>query len=303
MVDPESTSTWGISGPTFLVLYGLLGVMIAASWWLTRQQIRASRGFSVHPGEFSRRPQDLAYLNGGPQLAIFAALSAMRLHGWVAVSSGAVQAVGPLGQGATDLERAIHAVTTKPVHRLALPAQGPVGTALDAVAQRLARTGLLVSEEARLRLRRVGLWMAGVAVLGVVRLAAGLEGGRPVGFLVLELLVVSVAAIVMLRAIPRRTEHGDQVLAELRSLQYDLDPANKPNWTVYGPAAAALGVGLFGVSALWASDPAMAAELEAQRAAALGGAGGYSAGTDGGGGDSGGGGSCGSGGCGGGCGG
>jgi uncharacterized protein (TIGR04222 family) len=300
MVDPETTSTWGISGPTFLVLYGLLAVMIAASWWLTRQQIRASRGFSLHPGELSRRPQDLAYLNGGPQLAIFSALSAMRLHGWVAVSSGAVQAVGHLGPGATDLERAIHAVATKPVHRLALPAQSPVWTALDAVARRLTRTGLLVSDGARLRLRRIGLWMAGVAVLGVVRLVAGVQSGHPVGFLILELLAVSVATIVMLRAIPRRTEHGDQVLAELRSLQYDLDPASRPNWTVYGPAAAALGVGLFGVSALWASDPAMAAELEAQRATALGGAGGYSAGgSDGGGGSSCGGG----GGCGGGCGG
>lgn len=295
MVDPETTGTWGISGPTFLMLYGLLAVVVAASWWVARQRIRASRGYSVHPGELSRRPQDLAYLNGGPHLAIFSALSAMRLHGWVTVSSGAVQAVGHLGPGATELERAIHGVTAKPVHRRTLPAQWPVGTALHATAERLVRAGLLVSDEARLRLRRIGLWMAAVAVLGVARLVAGIQGDRPVGFLVLELLVVTVATAVMLRAVPRRTEHGDQVLAELRSLQYDLDPANKPNWAVYGPAAAALGVGLFGVSALWASDPAMAAELEAQRAASMGGAGGYSGGDGGGGGGGcgGGGGGCG----------
>lgn len=299
MVGQETAGTWGISGPTFAVLYGLLAVMIAASWWLFRQQIRASRGFAVHPGEFSRRPQDLAYLNGGPQLAIFSALSAMRLLGWVTVSSGAVQAVGHVGPGATDLERAIHVETAKPVHRLVLPAQWRVANTLDATAQRLVRAGLLVSDEARLRMRRIGLWMAGVAVLGAVRLVAGIQNGHPVGFLIVELLAVTVATIVMLRAIPRRTEHGDQVMAELRSLQYDLDPANKPDWTVYGPAAAALGVGLFGVSALWASDPAMAAELEAQRAAAMGGASGYSAGS----GDGGGGGSSGGGGCGGGCGG
>ena len=299
MVDPENTSTWGISGPTFLVLYGLLAVMVGACWWLARQQVRASRGFSVHPGELSRRPQELAYLNGGPQLAIFAALSAMRLHGWVAVSAGRVQAVGHLGPGATDLERAIHSVTAEPVHRAELPAFVPVGSVLQTTAERLVRAGLLVSDDARLRLRRIALWMAGVAVLGVFRLLAGISGGHPVGFLMLELLAVIVATVIMFRAIPRRTRHGDQVLVELRSLQYDLDPANKPNWTVYGPAAAALGVGLFGVGALWASDPAMAAELEAQRVTALGGAGGYS----GGGSDGGGGSGCGGGGCGGGCGG
>jgi uncharacterized protein (TIGR04222 family) len=303
MVDWEAAGTWGIGGPTFLVLYGLLAIMIGASWWLARQQVLASRGFPVPPGELSRRPQDLAYLNGGPQLAVFSALSAMRLHGWVSVSSGAVRAVGTVGPGATDLERAIHAVTTKPVHRLALPAERPVGTALEAIAQRLVRTGLLVPDEARLRLRRIGFWMAGAAVLGVARLVAGLQGGRPVGFLALELAAVTVATIVILRTVPRRTEHGDRVLAELRSLQYDLDPANRPNWTVYGPAAAALGVGLFGVSALWASDPAMAAELEAQRAAAMGGASGYSGGGGDGGSGDGGGSSCGGGGCGGGCGG
>ena len=77
-----------------------------------------------------------------------------------------------------------------------------------------------------------------------------------------------------------------------------LSPSQRPDWTAYGPAGAALGVGLFGVSALWASDPAFAAEVEATQArAAASGAG--SSGC-GGGGSSG----CGGGGgCGGGCGG
>jgi uncharacterized protein (TIGR04222 family) len=299
MADPETTSTWGITGPAFVVLYAVLIIVVGACWSMTRQQVRAARGSALHPGELSRRPQDLAYLNGGPQLAIFAALSAMRLHGWVAVAAGKVQAVGHLGTSATDLERAIHSESAQPVHRTELPARASVGTVLNSTAQRLARAGLLVSDDARLRLRRGVLWMVAVAALGVIRLVAGSQDGHPIGFLIAELLVVIVATAVMLRAIPRRTEHGDQVLAELRSLQYDLDPANKPNWTVYGPAAAALGVGLFGVSALWASDPAMAAEFEAQRVAAIGGASGYSGGGDGGGSSCGGGG----GGCGGGCGG
>jgi hypothetical protein len=95
---------------------------------------------------------------------------------------------------------------------------------------------------------------------------------------------------------------GDEVLSELRSRQHDLHPSSKPDWTVYGPVAAAMGVGLFGVDALWASDPAMAAELAAHRASAASAstAGGADGGSCGGGGSScGGGGGCGGGGCGG----
>ena len=87
-----------------------------------------------------------------------------------------------------------------------------------------------------------------MAVLGVVRLAAGLEG-RSSGRVPGPRACSSSRWRRSSCSAPSRgdTEHGDQVLAELRSRQHDLDPANKPNWTVYGPAAAALGVGLFGV--------------------------------------------------------
>jgi hypothetical protein len=46
----------------------------------------------------------------------------------------------------------------------------------------------------------------------------------------------------------------------------------------YRPADAALGVGLFGAGALWASDPAFAAEVEVQRVAGM--SGGHGDGAD-----------------------
>jgi hypothetical protein len=105
--------------------------------------------------------------------------------------------------------------------------------------------------------------------------------------------------VVLLVAAPRRTKEGDRTLARLRSEQHDLSPKMRPDWTVYGPEGAALGVGIFGTSALWASDPAFADELALQRHAdssAGGVGGGDSSAGDGGGGGGGGG-------CGGGCGG
>ena len=44
MVDPATGDTWGISGPTFLALYGLLAVLIGAGWLWTRQQVLARPG-------------------------------------------------------------------------------------------------------------------------------------------------------------------------------------------------------------------------------------------------------------------
>ena len=86
------------------------------------------------------------------------------------------------------------------------------------------------------------------------------------------------------------------MLAELRSSQHDLYPASKPDWTVYGPARRPWASGCSASSALWASDPAMAAELAA--APGVGGERIHGGGVDGG--SSGGGSSCGGGGCGGG---
>ena len=76
----------------------------------------------------------------------------------------------------------------------------------------------------------------------------------------------------------------------------------RPDWAVYGPSGAALSVGVFGVGALWAADPAFAGELALQRATAASGSG--SGGDTGGsscssGSSCGGGGGCGGGGCGG----
>lgn len=292
MLAPTSADTWGISGPAFLAGYALLAALVVGWWLATRSAARAGGPGSRPPADLAARPHDVAYLNGGAPLAIYSALGSMRLHGWVTLTAGSVHAAGRVGAGASELERAIHRTTARPLHRGALTAQLPVRAALDATEQRLTRAGLLVPAATRGRLRGIGLAMLAVAGLGMARLVAGIAGGRPVGFLVALLVAIVVAAVVLLTAGPRRTRLGDRALAELRSRQDGLAPRNRPDWTLYGPATAALGIGLFGVEALWASDPAMAAEMAAQRATTAG------AGGDGGGGDGGGGG-CGGGGCGG----
>ncbi len=107
-----------------------------------------------------------------------------------------------------------------------------------------------------------------------------------------KVAVPAIPTVPTLIRVPRRSRRGTARLKALRGQHAALDPRMRPDWAAYGPARAALGVGIFGAGALWASDPAFAAEVQAQRAAATvgrsGGGGCGSAGSSGG--DSGGGG-------------
>lgn len=285
--------TWGISGPVFLVGYLLLAAVVSVAAVQRRRALADGPDRPAH----DLGGHEVAYLNGGADLAVTSALTAMHLRGTVAPVKGLIHAVGRLDPGADALERAVHFTTGSPVQRSRLPVHRPVRSALDAVHKHLVGAGLLLSEPQRRRIRATGWSMGAVAGLGLLRLLAGVADSRPVGFLVVALLGVSLVTVVLLVRAPRRTRAGDRLLARLAHEHHELDPAQRPDWVAYGPATAALGVGIFGAGALWASDPAFAEELAMQRATTGSGDGGGYAGSDGGGGgDSGGGSGCGGGG-------
>jgi uncharacterized protein (TIGR04222 family) len=295
-----TADTWGISGPTFLLAYLVIGVAVWVASTRARRVLAESR-VTAPATDLTARPHDIAYLNGGAELAVYSALSSMHLRGTITSSRGAVQSAGRLDPGTDGLERAIHFTARGRVRRSRLPFHRPVLTALSEIEKRLVGAGLLLSEEQRLRIRRVGVWMLAVAVLGLVRVLAGVAEAKPVGFLVAALIAVALVAVVQFARAPRRTRGGDRMLATLRTEHHLLSPEVKPDWSVHGPVGAALGVGVFGMGALWASDPAFADELAAQRLAAGGsggdgGAGISSYGDSGGGGGGDGGASCGAGG-------
>lgn len=299
-----SNVTWGITGPDFLFGYGLLVLVVLLGIVVVRWRLTAGPSGEV-PGELSERPRDVAYLNGGPELAVLSALSSMRVAGTiVAEGCGRLHASGVLSDDTDELERAIHQAAVSSIDRRHLAGRQIVRTALDNTRQRLELAGLLLSAQQRGRIKGTGLWMVAVGALGLVRLLAGIANGAAVGYLILELLAVGIISAVPLRRTPTRSRRGAAELKNLRAKHSELAPRMRPAWTAYGPALAGLGVGIFGASAVWASDPAFAAELKAKRQAVAsmatsGYVGGGACGGSGGGGSSGGGGGCG-GGCGGG---
>jgi len=212
-----AASTWGISGPVFLVVYGVIAVAV----WIASTRARRVLADPVpeqSAENLSGHPHDVAYLNGGAELAVTSALSSMHVRGTIATTKGEVRAAGRLGTDAEDLERALHFVTgSGAVPRTRLSFHRPVTAALGAIEARLVTAGLLLSDGQRRRIRRVGFRMLAVAGLGLVRLLAGIAAAQPVGLLVVALLGVTVVAAVQLARAPRRSRTGDHALAALRT--------------------------------------------------------------------------------------
>lgn len=265
--------TWGISGPTFLVVYALLAVVALAVAVTLRRSLRAGRAVSADG--LHSRPEDVAYLNGGPDLAVYAALSAMHVDGSIATAGpsavGIVRSTGAVSRQASGLQHAIHGAAARPVPRRTLPSGPRVAAALAEIRDRLEREGLVLTDEQRQSYRRPAFLLLAVLAVGLVRMVAGVSNGRPVGYLLVVLVLVALAALVLTVRVPVRTAAGDVALAAQRNSHQVLSPAMRPSWGAVGAGGAALSVGLFGVGALLAAEPTFADELVAQKTVAAGG--------------------------------
>lgn len=211
--------TWGIPGPTFLVLYPILiavPVVIGLGW----RVLQTLRGAGPTP---ELTVYHLAYLAGGrrrvAETAVARLLSVRRLR---VSSTGTISTIK--GDRATDkVERAVIGAA----NRAKLGTiTGKLGAVVGKLNADLADAGLAVPE-ARVRHRRgaVALLCLLVTGFGVARLAAGASNHRPVGWLLLELLGSVVVLVLVLRVRRKDTAlatvAGRRVLAGAKAAQQD----------------------------------------------------------------------------------
>ncbi|GAA0804228.1 TIGR04222 domain-containing membrane protein [Spirilliplanes yamanashiensis] len=304
MVLAATGDTWGIPGPTFITGYLVAAALLVVLATLHRTVLLGGGrdAFTAPMG-----PQQAAYLNGGPRLALYAALAGLRVSGAIGseAHTGALTTTGPRPLGLTPLDNAVYDAAHRRVRTRDLGADPGVRSALDGLRAGLESAGWALTDGQRGTIRLWGVAALFLVGVGFLRLMAGLQNDRPVAFLVLALIAMVGTAVYLLTRVPVQTRAGRAAVRRLRGEQAHLAPALSPAYATYGAAGAAMGVALFGAASLWALDPAFAAQAEIQRQAA---ASGYSGSSGCGGGssssDSGGGSSCGGGGgCGGGCGG
>jgi uncharacterized protein (TIGR04222 family) len=272
-----NTYTWGIPGPTFLIIFGaaLVGVAVLASIH-RRILFSGSRGAQVD----RLGPQQIAYLNGGDQLAVYAALGGLRGAGAIASNTDkTLYQSGPLPAGVTPLDSAVYNAAGRRIRSRELSSDQWVMSALQQLRDGLESQGLAVPAS---RIKIAKLWaLAGAFLLlvGVARLVDGLQNDRPVTFLVFALVIALILTISLYRKTRRATHAADKGMTALRRQHDYLSPGHSPSYATYGATGAAMGVALFGAASLYTMDPAFAADAEIQRINASGGTSGYDSGS------------------------
>lgn len=233
------------AGYGVVVLAVLVGIMVARRWL-------AAGSASAAAGELDGQPHAVAYLSGGPQRALMAALGSMWAAGTVVAQGRQVRAEGSLDATASDLERAIHLSAATPIRWDYLDADPTVSRELVLLRYRLEQAGVLLSDEQRRRIKHTGWWMAAVAVLGLpVTAVVGAATGAMGGMLILALFVAGI----LLGHAPRLSRRGTAKVQALSTRYAALAPQMRPDCRAYGPAYAGLAVGLFGHSTLRDADP------------------------------------------------
>jgi uncharacterized protein (TIGR04222 family) len=263
--------TWGISGPAFLVLFfTVLVAVLILSAIHRRVLFHGDRRAAVD----RLGPQQVAYLNGGDQLAVYAALGGLRGAGAITGGPGkTLHQAGPLPAGVTPLDTAIYNAAGRRIRARDLVRDDWVGSALRQLREGLEAQGLAVSP-ARLKVARLwGVAGAALILLGVGRVVDGLQNDKPVTFLVIALLIAAAATLFLVKRKRRATYAADRGLRALRRQHEYLAPHQSPSYATYGATGVAMGVALYGTTALYTMDPAFAAEAEVQRMNASGGTG------------------------------
>ena len=297
-----------LPGPQFLALYSGMLIGAASGGFLLRWLFRTPGGSP--PGTApDLDPYETAYLSGGPDAAVDAALAALvhrglvRFKPWshtfeihqpeLATHVGSKFEAGiyrVIETGRTDL---------MDIRRTARPL-------LELLIRRLRDLELVYPPGSFAPPRTMpALLMALVLLVGLVKITVGLSRGRPVLYLVGLSLLALFGVFLFLNLRLLRTRRGDELLARTRSRNDALRTSAAAMPTRLAPADVALATGLFGAGIF--SSGAMgdvSQELRARRETHTSGSScgsGCSGGSSSSGSSCGGGGGC--GGCGGGCGG
>ncbi|GIF77538.1 TIGR04222 domain-containing membrane protein [Asanoa siamensis] len=263
-----AASVQGIPLPAFVAGYLLLSVAAVVATARARAVIARGRG-----GDHRLGPHQVAFLTGGPRLAVNASLAWLRRAGAIGVAPGGrIAAAGPLPAGATPLDGALHDAAGPGTRVRQLHVDPAVERALGGLRVALERDGLLLSRGRRWLHRAAALFLLPVVAVGGRRIAAGTRDDQPPDVLLLVLVVSTLCwLLVSLSRAPWRTAAGTAAVDRLLIRHQRLAPAQRPSYATHDAGTAAMGVALFGGPAMFRLDPAFAVATEAGVAQPYGG--------------------------------
>jgi uncharacterized protein (TIGR04222 family) len=235
-----------VAGVGFLPIYGwalaaLLALAIGLRWCLRAPGAGAPSG--------PLGTYEAAYLAGGPERALAAALGALLESGTLAFESGPpgtwrrTRLAGALAPGAPPLERALATRGGGALWDRDLRARLCALPEVHALRERLEGDGLLLSRDESRRARLWPLLVMSLGVLfGVPRLARGLSLQRPSGLLVLMVVAAALATLALARR-AFRTRRGDAAVDDWRRRADDAAPPSDAALIAGAGAGAVIAVG------------------------------------------------------------
>ena len=194
----------------FLTLYVALGAAALGAAWIGGQVIRARS----HPSASDRDLDaiEIALLSGGTSRAADVLALDLVRTGHIAVQPDGTLQAGLLGAGSPPGYLAPLLDHGSGLKRARLsPLLGPW---IDPAWDQLAREGLALSRSEVDRIRGLTACMvAPVAILGLSKIVVGLSRDKPVGFLVMLVIAIAVAAALIARVGRLATVIGDRALS------------------------------------------------------------------------------------------
>ena len=240
-------------GPEFLMLFGSLGVvLLGLAAWLRHRLAGPAEPYFGPP----LSTYEVARLAGGGRRVAESAIAALVHTGRAELVPDRRIRRTAAAPPADAYERAVWNLMIPTgwtdLDKLRTQAASPVIGALQALDAALESRGLLLPAAARARLNRLPLLVGlGLGAFGLAKLVVGLSRHRPVGFLVV-MLVVLVQAVVWLRASTRvwATGRGRRLLAELEPTVRAGQQQQQQQPQAASGDTVALAVALFGVDEL-----------------------------------------------------
>ena len=283
----DSSSPGALQGQGFLVLYV---VLLAGAFMLSRA-LQDSVNGPVMPGDAGvlLGPYHFAYLAGGANRVLEAALTQLYLDGTIAMQSNEAVLIRRVPRRAPAVERLIGDKLAEGPLRI-----GPttIEIAVEPIRRDLLVAGLVPGPDELARTRQIPFLLIGpLLLLALIRFFFGIANERPIALLAFCLVATPFLIVIAAMRQPPHTRAGGELLRQAeRSIQARGKPAaNSPGlteWVALHGHVGLAGLGLTAFSFFLANQPALAVK-----------AGG--GGSCGGGGGDGGGGGCGGGGCGG----
>jgi uncharacterized protein (TIGR04222 family) len=294
------------NGPDFLALYigiALTAIVIAL---VVRVACALANRNAVGQKQAPLDAYEVACLRAGPFRAVQAAFAALVQAGCLRLvdderkpsSAGGsqrtlIQQGLPLKANAPRLEQALYSAAAVPRDSLKPLMEAAMPEARDIEAE-LRQRELLQPRTPPLPFVLASLFMAAPLLLGLPKIAVGLQRERPVGFLIAACIATGIAALALLLVRSRLTTAGRRLIGPLEAEHAHNRQLVAAGQATPSPEQLALLVGLFGADVLAAGPMARAQAMMPNSSYAGGGCGGGGCGGAGCGG-----GGCGGGGCGG----